>query len=214
MQTTDQRVIIFDFGGVLVDWNPRYLYRKLFGDDTAGMERFLTEVCTLEWNGHQDAGRPLSEATAELLARHPEHADLINAYYERWPEAVSGPIEGTVSILRELKDSGRRLYGLTNWSHETFPRARTLFHFFSWFDGIVVSGEERVVKPHPEIYRRLLSRYAIDPAAAVFIDDNRGNVDAAAALGIHAIHFQSPDQLRAELTSAGLLAEPRAGLRD
>ena len=203
--SSDHRVVIFDFGGVLVDWNPRYLYRKLFGDDLAGMERFLTEVCTLEWNARQDAGRPLAEATAELLGRHPEYSELIHAYYDRWPEAVRGPIEGTVAILRELKDTGRRLYGLTNWSHETFPHARTLFEFFAWFDGIVVSGEERLIKPDPEIYRRLLARYQIDPASAVFIDDNRANIDAAAVFGIHAIHFQSPAQLRADLVSAGLL---------
>jgi 2-haloacid dehalogenase len=198
-------IAIFDFGGVLVDWNPRHLYSKLFGDDLAGMEQFLAEVCNSDWNLRQDAGRSFAEAVAELVARHPGQADFIRAYHERWAEMVAGAIEGSVAILRELKDARHRLYGLTNWSHETFPLARARFGFFDWFDGIVVSGEERLVKPDPRLYLRLLERYGIDPASAVFIDDNRPNIEAANALGIGGILFQSPTQLRDELVRRGFL---------
>jgi 2-haloacid dehalogenase len=201
-------VVIFDFGGVLVDWNPRYLYRKLFGDDAAGkasMERFLAEVCTTEWNVRQDAGRPWTEAVAELTAKHPASTDLIRAYHERWLEMLGGPIDGSVAVLAELKQAGRPLYGLTNWSHETFPLARARYPFFDWFDGIVVSGAEGMIKPDPRLYARLLERYRIAAERAVFIDDNRPNVDAAAALGIHGIHFQSPAQLRGDLSALGLV---------
>jgi 2-haloacid dehalogenase len=205
MTATDRRVVIFDFGGVLVDWNPRHLYRKLFGDDTAGMERFLAEVCNDEWNRQHDAGRPFADGVRELAVRHPAQAELIRAYRQRWDETLGEPIGGSVAILRELKDAGHRLYGLTNWSHETFPIGRARFAFFAWFDGIVVSGEERLIKPDPLLFVRLLERYGVDPAGAVFIDDVQRNVEAAAALGMHGMHFQSPEQLRAELGRAGLL---------
>lgn len=203
--TADLRVVIFDFGGVLVDWDPRYLYRRLFPGDPAGMERFLAEVCTTEWNQRQDAGRPWVEAEAELVALYPAQADLIRAYRERWAETLSGPIDGSVAILGEVRAAGHRILGLTNWSHETFPRARVRFPFFDWFDGIVVSGEEKLIKPDPRLYVRLLERYRVDPARAVFIDDSLNNVEAAAALGIHGIHFRSPSALRDELTALGVL---------
>lgn len=198
-------VVIFDFGGVLVDWNPRYLYRKLFGDDEAGMERFLAEITTTEWNLRQDAGRPWKEALEELTAKHPEHVDLITAFHERWEETLKGPIDDSIAILRDLKQAGHPLYGLTNWSGETFPIARARYEFFNWFDGIVVSGDEGAIKPDPRLYETLLERYDIDPKRAVFIDDNKVNVDAAEALGIHGIHFHSPAQLRAELVALGFL---------
>jgi 2-haloacid dehalogenase len=196
--------VIFDFGGVLVDWNPRYLYRKLLGDEVA-IERFLTEVCSPDWNLTLDGGRPFVEAAAELVARYPDQAELIIAYRERWAESISGPIDGSVAILRELKAAGHPLYGLTNWSQETFPLAREKFEFFHWFDGIVVSGEERMIKPDQRLYTCLLERYRIDPARAVFIDDKQDNVDAAVALGLHGIEFRSPAQLRGELTALGYL---------
>ena len=198
-------VVIFDFGGVLVDWNPRYLYRKLFGGDEAGMERFLTDIGFSEWNLGLDAGRPRVEAVAELAALHPSYADLIRAYHERWEESIRGPIDGSVAVLGELKQAGWPLYGLTNWSHETFPVTRQRYPFFRWFDGIVVSGEERLLKPDPRLFRCLLERYDIAPGRAVFIDDNRHNVDAAVALGVHGIQFHSPAQLRDELVGLGLL---------
>jgi 2-haloacid dehalogenase len=202
---TDPRVVIFDFGGVLVDWNPRYLYRQLFPGDPDGMERFLAEVCTSEWNQQQDAGRPWADAVSELIGRYPAQADLIRAYRERWNEMLRGPIDGSVAILGELRDAGYRLLGLTNWSHETFPLARARYPFFGWFDGIVVSGEEKLIKPDRRLFVRLIERYRVDPAHAVFIDDTLHNVEAAVALGIHAIHFRSPAALREELIAIGLV---------
>jgi 2-haloacid dehalogenase len=202
---TDPRVVIFDFGGVLVDWNPRYLYRQLFPGDPDGMERFLAEVCTSEWNQQQDAGRPWADAVSELIGRYPAQADLIRAYRERWNEMLRGPIDGSVAILGELRDAGYRLLGLTNWSHETFPLARARYPFFGWFDGIVVSGEEKLIKPDRRLFVRLIERYRVDPAHAVFIDDTLHNVEAASALGIHAIHFRSPAALREELIAIGLV---------
>ncbi|WP_036140833.1 MULTISPECIES: HAD family phosphatase [unclassified Luteibacter] len=199
-------VVIFDFGGVLIDWNPRYLYRKLFGDDVEGMETFLAEVTTPEWNLQQDAGRSWDEAVRVLTSEHPTKAELIAAYQHRWEETLGGAIDDSLHILRELKEAGHPLYGLTNWSHETFPFARERFDFLRLFDGIVVSGEEGTIKPDPKLYRTLLERYDIDPARAVFIDDNKANVDAAEALGIHGIHFHTPRQLRDELIALGFLA--------
>ncbi|HEY4092309.1 MAG TPA: HAD family phosphatase [Luteibacter sp.] len=198
-------VVIFDFGGVIVDWNPRHLYRKLFGDDEEGMERFLAEVTTQEWNLRQDAGRPWAEAVAELTEAHPSQVDLITAFHERWEETLKGPIDDSITILHDLKNAGHPLYGLTNWSGETFPIARARYDFFNWFDGIVVSGDEGMIKPDPKLYETLLERYDIDPKRAVFIDDNKANVDAAEALGIHGIHFHSPAQLRSELVALGFL---------
>jgi len=198
-------VVIFDFGGVLIDWNPRYLYRKLFGDDEEAMEAFLAEVTTPEWNLQQDAGRSWDEAVRLLTAEHPTKAELIAAYQHRWEETLGGPIDDSLHILRELKEAGHPLYGLTNWSQETFPFARERFDFLTLFDGIVVSGEEGTIKPDPKLYETLLERYDIDPSRAVFIDDNKVNVEAAEALGIHGIHFHSPKQLRAELIALGFL---------
>jgi 2-haloacid dehalogenase len=199
-----RKFVIFDFGGVLIDWNPRHLYRKLMPDDAA-IEEFLTTVCTLEWNERQDAGRPWREAVAELIERTPHQRSLIEAYWHRWPEMLGGPIETTVAIAADLRRRGVRLYGLTNWSAETFPHARERFDFLNWFTGIVVSGEEGVIKPSPEIFGILLERFDLKASDAVFIDDNLRNVDAAAALGIDAHHYRSADALRSHLINAGLL---------
>jgi len=196
---------VFDLGGVLIDWNPRHLYRKLFAGDEAAMERFLAEVCTPDWNLAQDAGRPFAEACALLVKRHPEKKELIEAFHHRWTEMLAGPIEGTVEILRELKERGTPLYALTNWSAETFPHALERYGFLEWFIGTIVSGRERIVKPDPRIYRLLVERFEIDPAAAVYIDDNRRNTEAASALGLHGIHFTTPAALAAELRDVGLL---------
>lgn len=198
-------VVIFDFGGVLIDWNPRYLYRKLFGDDEAAMEAFLAEVTSPEWNLQQDAGRSWDEAVRLLTEEHPTKAELIAAYQHRWEETLGGAIDDSLHILRELKEAGHPLYGLTNWSQETFPVAIERFDFLALFDGIVVSGQEGMVKPDPKLYQTLLERYDVDPARAVFIDDNKANVVAAEALGIHGIHFHAPAQLRAELVALGFL---------
>ncbi len=202
---SSRRVVVFDFGGVLVNWNPRHLYRKLFAGDEAAMESFLANVCTTEWNERQDAGRSFADAVAELLPRHPDKATLITAFSQRFDEMIAGPIEGTVAILADLKRAGVPRYGLTNFSAETFRPQRQRFEFLSWFDGIVVSGEEGIIKPDPRIFRILLERYRIAPEEAVFIDDNRANAVAATTLGIHGIHFRSPEDLRSELVSLGLL---------
>jgi 2-haloacid dehalogenase len=196
---------VFDLGAVLIDWDPRHMYRSLF-EDEAVMEEFLATVCTPEWNAQQDAGRSLAEATATLVAAHPEHAELIEAFYGRWDEMLGEPIEGTVQIARELKASGLRLLALTNWSAETFPRARHRLTFLDIFDGVLVSGTVGMKKPDPAIYQLLVERHVVDPGQAVFIDDAIKNVEAAAQLGFDAIQFRSPDQLREELVQRGLLA--------
>jgi 2-haloacid dehalogenase len=196
--------VIFDLGGVLIDWNPRYLYRQLF-DDEAAMESFLAEVCSPHWNEQQDAGRPWAEAIASLSEIHPQHAERIAAYRERWPEMLGGVFDGTVELLRDLKMRGVRLYALTNWSRETFPIAQQRYEFLAWFDGIVVSGSERLAKPDPAIFQRLLSRYGINPERAVYIDDAPRNVSAAAQVGLDALLFREADELRGQLIGRGLL---------
>jgi 2-haloacid dehalogenase len=198
--------VVFDLGGVLVDWDPRYLYRTLLSSEDE-VERFLAEVTTPSWNAEQDAGRTWSAAVAELTASFPEHAELIAAYDERWIETIGGPIDGTVELLRELRDGGTvGLYALTNWSAEKFPLALERFEFLSWFSGIVVSGTERLVKPDPRIFQLLLERYGLDASSTVYVDDNPPNVDAAAALGLTSLHFTGPDRLRDELSQLGLVA--------
>jgi 2-haloacid dehalogenase len=203
--STQRRIVVFDIGGVLLNWNPRHLYRKLFPGDEAAMEDFLTNVCTVEWNERQDAGRTFAEAHAELIPKHPDKTHLIEAFGKRFDEMIDGPIEGTVDILAELKRSGVPRYALTNWSAETFPPAQARYDFLSWFDGIVVSGEEGVIKPDARIFRILLERFRIVPGEAVFVDDNPANAAAAQALGIHGIHFRSPELLRFELETLGIL---------
>lgn len=202
---SSKQAIVFDLGGVLIDWNPRYLYRKLFGEDEASMERFLGEVCTGEWNARQDAGRPLSVATEELVAKHPAQEALIRAYYARWPEMVAGAIEPTVEILAALKEDAYPLFALSNWSAETYPIARERFAFFEMFDQIVISGEIERVKPDREIFDHLLEKARRRAEECVFIDDSPGNVTAAVALGFDAIHFRSPHQLREDLLRRGIL---------
>ncbi len=198
------RAVIFDLGGVLIDWNPRYLYRKLLPDE-AELEEFLGRVCTQAWNERQDAGRPLAEATAALVAQHPDRADLIRCFYGRWEEMMLGAIEETVAVLDELDRRGVPLYALTNFSAETFHHARRRLPFLARFRAIVVSGEERIIKPDPRLYRILLDRNQLDPAAAVFIDDSPINVEAARELCMTGLHFRGAAQLRRDLEELGLL---------
>jgi 2-haloacid dehalogenase len=197
--------IVFDLGGVLIDWNPRHLYRKLI-EDEARMEWFLAEVCHNAWNEEQDRGRSFAAAIEEAAARHPEHRLLIAAYFERWDEMMAGPIEGSVAILEELKDAGYELHALTNWSAETFPFARDRFAFLDWFESILVSADVGLIKPDPHIFELLLARIGRVPSACVYIDDNPRNVAAAAALGLDAIVFADVDRLRHDLTRRDLLA--------
>ncbi len=192
------RTIIFDLGGVLFDWDPAYLYRKIFRDE-AEMAFFLNEVCHAEWNEQQDAGRPVAEAVAEKIAEYPEYEKAIRAYYGRWREMLAGPMEGTLELLRSLyQREEHQLYALTNWSQETFPIAWEQYSFLRWFEGIVVSGREGLKKPDPRIYELTLERYRIDRSSALFIDDNEQNVEAAEQLGLPALHFHSPEQLKSE----------------
>ncbi|MDH3920874.1 MAG: HAD family phosphatase [Rhodospirillales bacterium] len=192
------RSVIFDLGGVLIDWDPRHLYRKLFGDEAA-METFLAEICSPEWNQRQDEGRSFAAGVAELTARHPEHREMIEAYHARWPEMLAGALDDTVAILAELNARGQPLYALSNWSAETFPHARARFDFLGWFRGLVISGEEGIKKPSPAIFHLLFQRYSIDPAEAVFIDDSQANVTAARSIGLEALRFTSATTLREDL---------------
>lgn len=197
--------IIFDFGGVLVDWNPRHLYRDIFRDEEA-MEHFLATICTDEWNLEQDRGRSLAEGTAWLQQRFPEEAEHIALFYGQWETMMKGDIPEHVALLRELKATGRYgLYGLTNWSSETFPLALKRFSFFGLFDGIVVSGEERLVKPDKALFQRLVDRYALVPEQSLFIDDNAKNIAAARAMGFHTVHCVPDIDLRAALQAQGVL---------
>ena len=205
MRGADVRAVVFDLGGVLIDWNPRHLYRKLFDGDAAAMEHFLATVCTPAWNEEQDSGRPFAEAVALLVARHPKQSELIAAYDRRWDEMLAGPIDGTVAILSELKARKTPLAALTNWSAEKFPVARRRFDFLAWFDAIVVSGEIGMRKPDPRIYRHLLESRGLDAGGALFIDDSAANVAAARALGMPALRFSAPAALRAEIEALGLL---------
>lgn len=188
--------IIFDLGGVLVDWDPRRLYRKIFGSDQE-VEYFLNHICTMDWNEAQDAGRTIEEATQILTEVHPDYQQEIKAYYERWEEMLGGQIQGTVELLEALHKKGKqRLFALTNWSAETFPIALERFAFLATFEGILVSGQEGIKKPDPAIYQLLCDRFNIQPEDALFIDDSQRNVDAANAFGIPAIRFTSPDELK------------------
>jgi 2-haloacid dehalogenase len=197
--------VVFDIGGVLLDWDPRYLYRKLF-DDEQEMERFLAEVCTLEWHAAHDLGMPFETSCARLATEHPRYADMIWAWGRRSEEMVSGPISGTVEILRRLRGQGVRCFALTNMEAETYPQRVARFDFLSWFEGTVVSSAEGVAKPDPEIFRRLLQRFALAAESTLLIDDAARNVAAARAMGMAAVQFESPEQLRAWLENAGVLA--------
>lgn len=196
--------VVFDIGGVLLDWDPRYLYRGLF-DDPDDMERFLAEVCTLEWHADHDRGVPFERSCAALAARHPGQAELIWAWGRRSEEMIGGAIEASVEILRELVEAGVRCYALTNMEAETYPLRRARFPFMEWFAGTVVSAHEGVIKPDPEIFRRLLTRFSLRAEETLLIDDAQRNVDAARALGLHAVRFTSPARLRTYLTELHLL---------
>lgn len=197
--------IIFDLGGVLIDWNPHYMYKKIIPDDN---ERtwFIENICTLDWNEKQDGGRLIQEAVDELLSLYPKHKENILAYYTRWEEMLNGPIQGTVDIFKQIKDANKyKIYALTNWSAETFPRALELYDFLHWFDGRVVSGEEKTRKPHKEIYDIILNRYSLIPTETIFIDDNLRNIKAAEDQGIISIHFTNPASLQIELSKLNII---------
>lgn len=207
MQNHNDRfqAVIFDFGGVLIDWNPRYLYRKLFNGDDQAAERFLQEIDFFEWNQQQDAGRSFKEAVDEACRRYPHHCELIRAYDERYDESISGPIWPTVEILREVKQAGFPVYALSNWPDEKWQQTRPKFEFFNWFDDIVISGEVRLAKPDPAIFRLLLERIGSPPEACIYIDDASHNIAVADRLGFQSIHYTSPDKLEEDLQELGIL---------
>ena len=199
--------VVFDIGGVLLDWDPRHLYRKLIPDE-AELADFLQRICTPEWHAAHDRGVPFARSCAELAAQHPDHADLILAWGTRTEEMIAGPIDGTVAILEELRPRGVRCYALTNMERETYPVRRQRYPFMRWFDGTVVSSHEGVAKPDPEIFRRLLHRFGLNPAQTVMIDDSAPNIETAARLGLHAVRFESPAALRTALSRLGLPTYP------
>jgi len=205
MQTNGHiSAVVFDLGGVLLDWDPRHLYRKLF-DDEAEMDRFLTEVCTMEWHHAHDLGVPPEETMPPLIAAHPEYADMIRVWTQRSEEMLGEPFEETIEILRSLKQAGVRCYALTNMESWTYPPRLERYPFLGWFDGTVVSGDEGVAKPDPRIFELLLERFGLNAASTLFVDDKPGNVAAARGLGMPAVVFESPEQLRHVLEDAGLL---------
>ncbi len=197
-------VAVFDLGGVLIDWNPRYLYRKLF-EHESDMEHFLENICTTEWNQQLDAGRSFAEACAALKLEHPRNAEMIDAWFERFDEMMAGPIAGTVDILSELREREVPIYALSNWSAETFPIARRRFEFLRWFRAILLSGEVRLIKPDPRIFERFCETFALRSEQIVNIDDARQNVESARGIGMHGIRFSDPASLRHELAQFGLL---------
>jgi 2-haloacid dehalogenase len=197
--------VVWDLGAVVIDWNPRYLYRTLLPDDDA-VEAFLGEVCTPAWHHRHDEGRPMAEGVAELVDAFPDRADLIRAYVDRWDDMFAGQIEGSVALIDELAAAGVPQYGLTNWPAEMFPRARARFPVLGRLKGVVVSGEEGVAKPSPEVFQRLLARFGLEAAACLFVDDSARNVEAAAALGFAVECFTTPAAFRSRLEGEGLLA--------
>ena len=195
--------VVFDVGNVLIPWEPRRLFRKLLPDDAA-VERFLDEVNFNDWNAQHDAGQPFAHGIARHGAAYPHYRHLFEAYFERWEESIGEPIGGSVSLARQLRAAGYRTLLLTNFSRETFPRALALNPFLNEFDGGLVSGEEKLMKPDPAIYRLLCERHAVAPERAAFIDDSLHNVDGARAIGMHAIHFHSAEQTRLDLAALGI----------
>jgi 2-haloacid dehalogenase len=196
--------IIFDLGGVLVDWNPKYLYEKVF-DTQEEVKWFLKNVCTSDWNIEQDGGRTIEEANSLKIAEFPEYEDEIKLFYNRWEEMFTGAIEKSVEIQQELiNNPNYRVYALTNWGAEKWEKGKELFPFFNDFEGVIVSGQENMRKPHDEIYQLILDRFSINPKTTVFIDDNLENTIASARNGIESIRFKSPQQLKRDLLKLGV----------
>lgn len=196
--------IIYDLGGVLIDWNPMYVFEDYF-DRPEDRDYFFSAICTAAWNEEQDGGRTIAEGTQLLIDQFPEWEYAIRDYYGRWTEMIKGPIQESVDLLSEIRSTGQyRLYALTNWSAETFPHALQRFDFLSWFEGILVSGEEKTRKPFDDFYFKLLEKYSINKESALFIDDNLRNVEAGKRLGIQSIQFTNTESLRKSLSEAGI----------
>lgn len=197
--------VLFDIGNVFVTWDPRLLYQKLI-PESAELEHFLSEVVTLDWHSEHDRGRPFAEGTRDLARQYPEYEDLILAFDDRWPETIGPVIEGTVSVMTELLERGVRVYGLTNFSAEKWPAFCREHHFTDHFEGVVVSGEEKLIKPDPRIYQTAISRFGLDPERTVYVDDRLENVHAAEQLAMIGHHFKEPGSLRQDLARHGLVA--------
>ncbi|NJC95149.1 MAG: HAD family hydrolase [Anaerolineales bacterium] len=205
MTNPNIKAIIFDFGNVLIEWNPRHVYKRYFPNDPEGMEHFFKEVDFMGWNAHQDKGRTFKEGVADLSAQFPQYSHLIQAYHDHWMESIGEAYWGTIEIVEQLKQKGYPLYGLSNWSAETFPYARAKYDFFSLLDDIVISGAVGHVKPEPQIYRIMLEKIGRPAQECLFIDDSLPNILQANTMGFKTIHFTSPGQLKTELTQLGLL---------
>jgi 2-haloacid dehalogenase len=190
--------IVFDFGGVLIDWNPHYFFDNYFGSAEKATW-FLENICHYAWNLQMDGGKPFAEGVAELSAQHPEWRQAIEDYHTHWIDMIGEEIEGSAAVVRRLKEAGYGVYGLTNWSSETFPLIRNDYEVFSLFEGIVVSGEEHLLKPDRKIYECLLDRYGLRAEESLFIDDNADNVAGAKVVGMEAIRFESAEQIEREL---------------
>lgn len=202
---TQQPAIIFDLGGVLIQWERRYVFEDLLPYNGVEMDTLLNEICTLEWNAEMDAGKPFAQAVAERIALYPKYASFIRAYHEQWPKMIRGSIDDTVQIMSELRQAGYELHALSNWSAETFPLVQPRFPFLGWFDITVLSGEMGVNKPDARIYETLLQRIQRPANECLFIDDTAKNITAAHQLGFDVVHFQSPQQLRQALQQRQLL---------
>ena len=196
--------VVFDLGKVLIDWDPRYLYRHLV-DDPDEVDAFLAEVGFAEWNAQQDAGRPFAEAVADLAARHPARRTLIEAYPARFADSLGGDIPGSVAVLRDVIDRGFRTLALSNWSAETFRHALARYPFLGWFEAIIVSGDEGVAKPDARLFSILINRHQVDPRRSVFIDDAEANIETAARMGFITILFTDAEALRVALADLGVL---------
>jgi 2-haloacid dehalogenase len=203
--TSSQRALIFDFGGVLIRWDPHKLFDQYFDNDAAAVDRFLEEINFHDWNLSQDKGYPFAQAVKDLSARFPQYAHLIRAYDVEWEQSIIGIIPETVEILRRLKDAGLPLYGLTNWSAEKFSVVRHKYEFFDWFQEIVVSGEVNLIKPDPAIFHLLLRKINRKAEECLLVDDTLKNIDTARSLGFSTIHFTSPAQLAISLREMHLL---------
>jgi len=194
--------IIFDYGGVLLDWNPHYLYDPYFGDADKA-EWFLTNICTYEWNAQHDNGKPTAEGTAELTALHPEWAKEISMYYDDFMKMMGGQIPGMTELIKDLKSNGYHVFGLSNWSAETFALVRHVYPVLDLMEDMVISGVEKVMKPDRRIFELALNRFGVKAEETVFIDDNPNNVQAACEMGIKGILFQSPSATRQALGLQG-----------
>jgi len=203
--TSHIKAIIFDYGNVLIEWNPRYVYNRYFPDDPEAMEHFLNEVDFMGWNAHQDKGRSFKDGVADLSTKFPHYAHLIQAYHDHWQDSIGITNNDTVEIMKQLKGKGYPLYGLSNWSAETFPYAHGKFDFFDMLDDMVISGLVGHIKPEPEIFEIMLEKIGKPAQECLFIDDSLANIQQAQRMGFATVHFESAEQLAKELHDLNVL---------